>query len=115
LKELRRRRLEGREQAELLEGLRCQILGLGEDQDRALSGPVPLDQEGVERDEALGWRVAGLRNAEVLEDVLEQSIEGQRRVEHQSRGSSAIEAAEKGAQQRGLARPNLAGQQNEPA
>src|SRR5262249_55886015 len=66
------------------------------------------------RDEALGGRVSSLRDAKVLEDVLEQPVEGQRRVEDEGCRRHVVEAAEKGAQKRGLARPDLSGQQDEP-
>src|SRR5262249_47634927 len=53
-------------------------------------------------------------DAEVLQDEFEQSVEGERRVEHESRGGVVIEPAEKGSQQCGLAGADLAGQENEP-
>src|SRR5262249_30098493 len=114
LKELRAGRLEVREQPNLFERLEREVLGLVENQDRSLTGAVTLDQEGVEGDEALGLRLAGLGDAEVLEDVLEQSIEGQRRVEHEGGGGGAIEPAQESAEQGCLPRAHLSGQQNEP-
>ena len=113
-KKLRGGRLEVREQPDLFEGGQGEILCLVEDQDRSLAGAVTLDQEGVEGDEALSRRVSGLGDAEILEDVLEQSVERQRRVEDERGGRSAIESAQKGSKQCCLPRPDLSGQQNEP-
>ena len=79
-----------------------------------MAGTVTLDQEVVEGDEALRRRVSRLGDAEILEDVLEQSVEGQRRVEDERGGRSAIESAQKGSKQCGLPRTDLSGQQNEP-
>ena len=45
--------LEVGEQPDLLEGLGVEVLGLVEDEHRVLAGPVPLDQEVLERDEPL--------------------------------------------------------------
>src|SRR5262249_21039875 len=114
LKEVGGGRLEVREEPDLFERLECEVLGLVENQDRSLTGAVTLDQEGVEGDEALGLRLAGLGDAEVLEDILEQSIEGQRRVEHEGGGGGAIEPAQESAEQGCLPRAHLSGQQNEP-
>src|SRR5438445_2833553 len=114
LEELRGGRFEVREQPNLFERLQREVLRLVEDQDRSLAGPMALDQEVVEGDEALGLRLSGLGDAEVLEDVFEQSVEGQRRVEDERRGGGAIEPAEEGSEQGRLARTHLSGQQNEP-
>src|SRR5262249_56513635 len=113
LKEVGGGRLEVREEPDLFERLECEVLGLVENQDRSLTGAVTLDQEGVEGDEALGLRLAGLGDAEVLEDILEQSIEGQRRVEHEG-GGGAIEPPPQEGEQRGLLPPPLSARQHEP-
>src|SRR5262249_39326707 len=46
--------LKVRQEPDLLEGLRRQVLSLVDDDERLLTGPVALDQEAVEGDQALG-------------------------------------------------------------
>jgi hypothetical protein len=57
--------------------------------------------------------LAGLGHAKVLEHVLENSLERQRRVEDEGRGAVVLQAAQERAQERGLAGADLAGEQDE--
>src|SRR5215831_6302851 len=71
LQQLLGRRLEIREQPNLLEGLRSQVLGFVENQDRLLTFAVALDQEAVERRQSLGHRAAAVTDPEILQRVFE--------------------------------------------
>src|SRR5215470_12937381 len=113
LQQLLRLRLEVRKQPDLLQGLEAQVLGLVEGEHGVLTGPAQLDQEVVQGDQPLDVGLSGLGDAEVLEYVLENFLEGQCRVEDEGRGAVALEAAQERAQERGLAGADLAGEEDE--
>src|SRR5215813_1433631 len=104
LQQLLRIGLEVREEPDLLEGFEAQVLRLVEGQHGVLTGPAPLDQEVVQGNEPLDVGLAGLDDAEVLEHVLENSLEGQGRVENKGRGAVALEPAQERAQECRLTR-----------
>src|SRR5215468_10269146 len=106
-------RLEVREKPDLLEDLETQVLALVEGEHGVLAGPAPLEQEVVQGDEPLDVGLAGLGHAEVLEHVLENSLERQRRVEDEGRGAVVLQAAQERAQEGCLAGADLAGEQDE--
>src|SRR5215813_1961848 len=114
LQQLLRIGLEVREEPDLLEGFEAQVLGLVEGQHGVLTGPAPLDQEVVQGDEPLNVGLTRLDDAEVLEHVLENSLEGQGRVENKGRGAVALETAQERAQERSLAGADLAREEDEP-
>src|SRR5215813_7923164 len=114
LQQLLRIGLEVREEPDLLEGFETQVLGLVEGQHGVLTGPAPVDQEVVQGDEPLDVGLTGLGDAEVLEHVLENSLEGQGRVEDEGRGTVTLQAAQERAQERGLAGADLAREEDEP-
>src|SRR5215472_5712474 len=113
LQQLLRIGLEIREEPDLLEGFEAQILSLVEGEHSVLTGPVPLDEEVVQSDQPLDVGLTGLGDAEVLEHVLENSLEGQGRVEDEGRGAVALQAAQERAQERGLAGTDLAREEDE--
>src|SRR5262245_22593726 len=113
LQQLLRLGLEVREKPDLLESLEAQVLRLVEGEHGVLTRPPPLDQEVVQGDQPLDVGLAGLGDAEVLQHVLENPLEGQGRVEDEGRGAIALQATEERAQERGLAGADLAGEQDE--
>src|SRR5262252_1066383 len=113
LEQLLRIGLEVREEPDLLEGFEAQVLGLVEGQHGVLTGPAPLDQEVVQGDEPLDVGLTRLDDAEVLEHVLENSLEGQGCVENKGRGAVAFETAQERAQERRLAGADLAREEDE--
>ena len=114
LEQLVGRRLEVREESDLLERLGRQVLGLVDDQHGVEPGPASLDQEGVQRDQALSVARAGPRGAEVLQGILEEIVERKRRVEDEGGGRVAIEPPEQRVDERGLAAADLARQDEKP-
>jgi hypothetical protein len=70
------RALEVREHAELRERQRIEALRLVDDERGALAGPLTLAQEAVQGGEPPRGRLLGLRDAQVLEQELDDPFEG---------------------------------------
>ena len=81
-----------------------------EDEDGALAGSLALDEEVIQRHESLRPRIARLGDPQVLEDVLEDAVKRQRRVDDERDRGLSVEALTKGVKQGRLARAHLAGQ-----
>src|SRR5262249_30081427 len=99
LQQLLGRRLEVREQPDLLEGLRSQVLGFVENQHRLLTFAAALDQEAVESGQPLGSRAAGITDSEILQRVLEDPVERQQRVGDERDRRAGIELSEERVEQ----------------
>ena len=114
LQDLLARRLEVGEQPDLLEGLRIEVLGLVEDQDRVLAGALALDQEVLEREEPLGQRASpGLAMPRSSSMYSRSPVEAEHRVGDERHRRRLVQPLEQRLEQRRLARADLAGQQDE--
>src|SRR5262249_12470211 len=78
LDELVAGRLEVGQQADLFECFGRQVLCFVKDQDRVLAGAPSVNQEVLQSDQSLGLRLRSLGDPEVLEDILEESVEAER-------------------------------------
>jgi hypothetical protein len=107
LEQLRGVRLEVREQAQLLERLDGEVLGLVDDDEDPPSLRVAIEQEGVEHVEQLRPRVAEGGEPELCVDRLDQVGGAQRRIEQEGDLARGAEAREQRAAQRGLAGADL--------
>src|SRR5262249_11612874 len=105
--------LKVREQPELLERRRIEVLSFVDDDDRLVPDPVAVNQEVVESDQALSPRCAHLRNAEVLQHVLEDPVEWEARVHDDRHRRVLVKLLEKGSEEGRLACPYIAGQRHE--
>src|SRR5262249_31721123 len=83
LQELARGRLEGREDADLLERLDAHLLGLVEDQEHRPALRVGLRQVAAERGHQRAHRRRRALRAEVVQDRLDELDAGQKRVHHE--------------------------------
>src|SRR2546426_2583017 len=113
LQELARRGLEVREQADLFQRRRRQVLRFVEDEDGVLARARALDEEVVQGHESLRRRLSALGDLQVLEDVLENAVEGQGAIEDRRNRGLAVEPLPQGLEQGGLSGAHLAGQHDE--
>ncbi len=114
LDQLRRFGLEVREQADLLEGLSLEVLGLVDDQQHPPRVALLLDQETVEGVGQLVLRVAGLGEPELGVDRLQQLQPRELRIEDEGHLVLGAEPLEEGATQGRLPGSHLAGDDDEP-
>lgn len=114
LKDLLLGSLEVRQEPDLLERLRIEILRFVEDQYRALAGSEALHQEVLKRHQSLSVRLSRLVDLELLEHVLENAAEGEHGVRHVGyRGVRTFQLPLQGLEQSGLARSDFGGEQDE--
>ncbi len=114
LDQLRGRSLEVREQADLLEHLGREVLGLVDDQQGRQTLLEPRDQEAVQRQQVLRLGAAALLDAVFVEEHPEE-VEGlEPRIEQEGRRSRRIELGQQRVEERRLARSHFARQQDEP-
>src|SRR5437763_6805186 len=90
-------RLEVRQQAELLEDARIEVLRLVDQQGDVAAGAGVLDQELVQTVEAAELARRLGRDAELDQDVLEDLVEADRRVHQEDRADARIEGVSGGA------------------
>jgi hypothetical protein len=108
-------RLQVRDEADLLQHLRREVLRLVDEEDDVAALRARLEQEPVERVHVvLQGRTRG-RDVQVFEDGAQQLGRGQGGVEHERGGGARIEARQEVARERGLARADLARDEDEPA
>src|SRR5207247_745746 len=108
-------RLEVRQESDLLQGFRRQVLRLVDDEYGAEALAPPVAEEAIEGAQALGGANAVGGQTEVPQHGLEDAVERQRRVEDQRGGSPGVEAFEQRMEQRRLAGAHLAGQDEKAA
>src|SRR5690606_16394424 len=110
-------RLEVREQPDLFEQRRFEVLRLVDDQYGATAARVRVEQVRVQRvGQALRRRVgSGDGDAELVADRLEELDERQARVVHERRVDFRRQLVEQRAREQRLAGADLAGQQDEAA
>src|SRR5436190_168947 len=115
LQQLLARGLEVRQQADLLENRGLEVLRLVEDHHALATGPPLLDEKGIEGDQALDPRAGLGVHAEVLQHVLEDLVEGERRVvDERDRRGARVELPQQGVQEGRLPGTHLAGEHEEP-
>ena len=108
LEQLFRRRLQIREQAKVLQDVRLEILSLV-DQQHARAAPTKLlDEEGVERLDALESSVPLHLDVQFVAGVSEQLLEAQRGVVNVGEPDRSLEILHQHAEERRLARADLA-------
>src|SRR5207249_700925 len=106
-------RLEVRQQAELLEDARIEVLRLVDQQGDVAAGAGVLDQELVQTVEAAELARRLGRDAELDQDVLEDLVEADRRVHQEDRADARIEGVEQVAEEGGLPGAGLADERQE--
>ena len=113
LQDLARRRLEVREQSDLLQRRGVEVLCLIENEDRIVAGPLALDEEVVERDESTRPRRRAVGDPQVRLGAFEDAVERQGGIEDERDRGLSVEPLPKGVQQRRLSRADPARQENE--
>jgi hypothetical protein len=88
-------------------------VGLVQHEHGVLAGLLALDEEVLERDEPLRPGFHSLRDAEVLEDVLEDAVERQAGVDDEGDRGLGAEALSERVQQRRLPGADAAGEDDE--
>ena len=113
LDQLGARGLEIREQPDLLEHLRREVLRFVDDQQRGLVLLEAADQEVVQREQVLGLGVARGLDPVLVEQHAEE-VEGlEAGIEDEGRQGLPVELRQQAVQQHGLPGADLAGQQHE--
>jgi hypothetical protein len=107
--------LQVRDEADLLEHLRGEGLGLVDQEDDVPARRPRLQQERVELVHEVLERRARRLYVEVLEDRAQELGGGEGRIHDDGGGGVVGELAQEVAGERRLARPHLAGEQDEPA
>src|SRR2546430_14910740 len=92
---------------------RSQVLRFVEDEDGVLAGARALDEEVVQRHESLRRRLSALGDLQVLEDVLENTVERQGAIEDGGDRGLAVEPLPQSLEQGGFSGAHLAGQHDE--
>src|SRR5438105_7361195 len=114
LEDLLARRLEVREQAQLLEYLRAHVLRLVDQERDVAAGARVLDQELVQPLEQDALPAALRWDAELDQDVLEDLLEADGRVEEKDRLRVRRDGVEEPAEEGGLPGPRLPDEGDEP-